>query len=96
MLGTPTREQIKEMNPNYTEFKFPQIKSHPWQKVGDRLIFMVNSLFVSIKFIVNIIRIIRSFQLPIFGLFVQLNKYALTYYYNQPTIICNCYFTLIF
>ena len=25
--------QIKEMNPNYTEFKFPQIKAHPWQKV---------------------------------------------------------------
>lgn len=33
VLGTPTREQIREMNPNYTEFKFPQIKSHPWQKV---------------------------------------------------------------
>jgi len=32
VLGTPTREQIREMNPNYTEFKFPQIKSHPWQK----------------------------------------------------------------
>jgi len=34
VLGTPTREQIREMNPNYTEFKFPQIKSHPWSKVG--------------------------------------------------------------
>ncbi|KAK9712188.1 Protein kinase domain [Popillia japonica] len=33
VLGTPTREQIREMNPNYTEFKFPQIKSHPWQQV---------------------------------------------------------------
>nr|XP_032518551.1 glycogen synthase kinase-3 beta isoform X9 [Danaus plexippus plexippus] len=33
VLGTPTREQIREMNPNYTEFKFPQIKSHPWAKV---------------------------------------------------------------
>lgn len=21
------------MNPNYTEFKFPQIKAHPWVKV---------------------------------------------------------------
>lgn len=21
------------MNPNYTEFKFPQIKAHPWSKV---------------------------------------------------------------
>ena len=34
VLGTPTREQIREMNPNYTEFKFPQIKPHPWTKVG--------------------------------------------------------------
>jgi len=33
VLGTPTREQIKEMNPNYTEFKFPQIKAHSWPKV---------------------------------------------------------------
>jgi len=33
VLGTPTREQIKEMNPHYTEFKFPQIKPHPWNKV---------------------------------------------------------------
>ncbi|XP_013783058.1 glycogen synthase kinase-3 beta-like isoform X1 [Limulus polyphemus] len=33
VLGTPTKEQIREMNRNYTEFKFPQIKAHPWQKV---------------------------------------------------------------
>ncbi|XP_037071899.1 glycogen synthase kinase-3 beta-like isoform X2 [Pollicipes pollicipes] len=33
VLGTPTREQLGEMNPNYTEFKFPQICAHPWQKV---------------------------------------------------------------
>jgi len=33
VLGTPTREQITTMNPNYTEFKFPQIKAHPWSKV---------------------------------------------------------------
>nr|XP_023025248.1 protein kinase shaggy isoform X10 [Leptinotarsa decemlineata] len=39
VLGTPTKEQIKEMNPNYTEFKFPQIKSHPWQQV--RVLFQV-------------------------------------------------------
>lgn len=38
VLGTPTRDQIREMNPNYTEFKFPQIKAHPWQKVPHRLI----------------------------------------------------------
>jgi len=33
VLGTPTREEIRAMNPNYTEFKFPQIKAHPWNKV---------------------------------------------------------------
>merc|ERR1712193_60968 len=33
VLGTPTREQLMAMNPNYTEFKFPQIKPHPWNKV---------------------------------------------------------------
>ncbi|CAI0552015.1 unnamed protein product [Linum tenue] len=33
VLGTPTREEIKCMNPNYTEYKFPQIKAHPWHKV---------------------------------------------------------------
>jgi len=33
VLGTPTREQIHAMNENYTEFKFPQIKAHPWNKV---------------------------------------------------------------
>jgi len=33
VLGTPTRDQIREMNPNYTEFKFPMIKAHPWSKV---------------------------------------------------------------
>jgi len=33
VLGTPTREEIQSMNPTYTEYKFPQIKGHPWTKV---------------------------------------------------------------
>mmetsp|Transcript_2729 Transcript_2729/g.6608 ORF Transcript_2729/g.6608 Transcript_2729/m.6608 type:complete len:449 (-) Transcript_2729:83-1429(-) len=33
VLGTPTRAQILAMNQHYTEYKFPQIKPHPWQKV---------------------------------------------------------------
>ncbi|TKR94718.1 hypothetical protein L596_008973 [Steinernema carpocapsae] len=33
VLGTPTREQIQQMNPNYKEFRFPSIKSHPWNRV---------------------------------------------------------------
>ena len=47
VLGTPTREQIKEMNPNYTEFKFPQIKAHPWPKVmmmNPRIMFLTHSV----------------------------------------------------
>ncbi|XP_042041837.1 shaggy-related protein kinase eta-like [Salvia splendens] len=33
ILGTPTREEIRCMNPNYNDFRFPQIKAHPWHKV---------------------------------------------------------------
>lgn len=43
VLGTPTRDQIRTMNPNYMEHKFPQIKPHPFNKVcqstkSDRII----------------------------------------------------------
>jgi glycogen synthase kinase 3 beta len=34
VLGTPTRDQIRTMNPNYMEHKFPQIKPHPFSKVS--------------------------------------------------------------
>jgi serine/threonine protein kinase len=33
VLGSPTKDQLLAMNPNYTEFKFPQIKPHPWAKI---------------------------------------------------------------
>jgi glycogen synthase kinase 3 beta len=33
VLGTPSKEEIDAMNKNYTEFKFPVVKSHPWAKV---------------------------------------------------------------
>jgi glycogen synthase kinase 3 beta len=35
VLGTPTRDQIRTMNPNYMEHRFPQIKPHPFNKVCD-------------------------------------------------------------
>mmetsp|Transcript_26447 Transcript_26447/g.74881 ORF Transcript_26447/g.74881 Transcript_26447/m.74881 type:complete len:348 (-) Transcript_26447:78-1121(-) len=31
VLGTPSREEIEAMNRYYTEFKFPQIRAHPWE-----------------------------------------------------------------
>ncbi|CEP15991.1 hypothetical protein [Parasitella parasitica] len=33
VLGTPTKDQLSSMNPNYTEHRFPQIKPHPFSKV---------------------------------------------------------------
>ncbi|KAH7721323.1 glycogen synthase kinase-3 [Aphelenchoides avenae] len=33
VLGTPSREEIQMMNPNYREFRFPMIRPHPWQRV---------------------------------------------------------------
>ncbi|KAI8050358.1 CMGC/GSK protein kinase [Syncephalis plumigaleata] len=33
VLGTPTREQIRTMNPNYMEHRFPQIRPHPFTRV---------------------------------------------------------------
>nr|XP_025886267.1 uncharacterized protein LOC112941301 [Solanum lycopersicum] len=41
VLGTPTREEIRCMNPNYTDFRFPQIKAHPWHKVCFHLTLVV-------------------------------------------------------
>lgn len=50
VLGTPTREQIYEMNRNYTEFKFPQIRPHPWNKVikKNNLYWYIDLLFWSV------------------------------------------------
>lgn len=33
ILGSPTREEVLEMNPNHTSFNFPQIKAQAWNKV---------------------------------------------------------------
>ena len=44
VLGTPTQEQIRSMNPNYTEYKFPQIKPSAWSKVFRSKTFTPESL----------------------------------------------------
>lgn len=34
VLGTPTQEDILEFNvANNKDFRFPQVKGHPWSKV---------------------------------------------------------------
>ena len=45
VLGTPTREQIRTMNPNYMEHKFPQIKPHPFSKVSHKNFLIVPEPF---------------------------------------------------
>ena len=33
VMGTPTMKQVQEMNPNYSEFSFPEIESRSWSRV---------------------------------------------------------------
>ncbi|KAG9509051.1 Glycogen synthase kinase-3 beta, partial [Fragariocoptes setiger] len=33
ILGTPSREQLREMNQHYTEFRFPAIRPCPWSRL---------------------------------------------------------------
>ncbi len=65
VLGTPTKEQIRQMNSNYTEFKFPQIKAHPWNKVSCVCI--------------NIGVLLQSTLLLLNALFVRFNLHFLCY-----------------
>eukprot|EP01023_Acetabularia_acetabulum_P031825 TRINITY_DN29779_c0_g1_i6.p2 TRINITY_DN29779_c0_g1~~TRINITY_DN29779_c0_g1_i6.p2 ORF type:complete len:360 (-),score=54.06 TRINITY_DN29779_c0_g1_i6:419-1498(-) len=37
ILGTPLKEEVAAMNPQQKDYRFPQIKSHPWQRVFRRL-----------------------------------------------------------
>lgn len=52
ILGTPNKKQIQAMNPESTEFKFPQIKPYPWEKifrnrsVNDQFIDLLQTLLV--------------------------------------------------
>jgi hypothetical protein len=82
-LGTPTREEIKCMNPNYTEFKFPQIKAHPWHKVfGMEISLSHTYVFISIPHT----NIICSSCLIRYSTSVCLQKLLIWFrdYYNIP------------
>lgn len=49
ILGTPTREQIRTMNPNYMEHRFPQIRPHPftrvWSSLSDKPVYFLLTRF---------------------------------------------------
>lgn len=50
VLGTPTREQIRTMNPNYMEHKFPQIKPHPFNKASFPVAVSKSQSLLSIRY----------------------------------------------
>jgi serine/threonine protein kinase len=50
ILGTPTKDEIKAMNPNYDEYRFPQISPIPWDKV-----FKPNTSPDAIKFVSSLL-----------------------------------------
>lgn len=41
VLGTPSLDQVKEMNPQYSKFAFPSIKGCPWEKVSGMLLILL-------------------------------------------------------
>lgn len=42
VLGTPTFEQVKAMNPDYKDFNFPNIKPLQWGKVLFKIIVFID------------------------------------------------------
>jgi glycogen synthase kinase 3 beta len=50
ILGTPSREDILTMNPNYNEFRFPHINPIPWDKV-----FKPNTQTEAIRFVSSLL-----------------------------------------
>ncbi len=53
MLGTPSKKDIHEMNPNYTDYKFPIIKCFTWRQVlgtygniDDQFLDLISKLLV--------------------------------------------------
>ena len=51
ILGTPSKEQIRTMNPNYMEHKFPQIKAHPFNRVPFSPLYKFNNRFSEDKWV---------------------------------------------
>ena len=50
ILGTPSKQDIRAMNPHYEEHRFPQISAIPWDKV-----FKPNTSPDAIKFVSSLL-----------------------------------------
>ena len=72
VLGTPTREQIRTMNPNYMEHKFPQIKPHPFNKV------FLTSMRLASRHLVNLAQVFRKAPPEAIELIAALLEYTPT------------------
>lgn len=84
VLGTPTRDQIASMNPNYSEFKFPQIKANPWAKL-----FRKNTDQQAIDLISKILvydpkRRLKPFEAMVHSYFDELKKEGTTLPNGSP------------
>lgn len=86
VLGTPTKEQIRTMNPNYMEHKFPQIKPHPFSKVRQSMAlggaFGTNYLF----------KVFRKASLDAIDLISKLLEYTPSQRLSAVEAMCHSFF----
>ncbi|GKC11351.1 hypothetical protein Tco_1008133 [Tanacetum coccineum] len=68
ILGTPTREEIKCMNPHYTKLKFSQIKAHPSCKIFKKHMPSEAIDLVSRLLHITKLPMLREKRIPIGGL----------------------------
>ena len=52
VLGTPSKKQLGKMNPNFTEFKFPQVRPTPWPYVFHNKMLPVEGIDLVSKMLV--------------------------------------------
>lgn len=84
VLGTPTRDQIRTMNPNYMEHKFPQIKPHPFNKVSE--------ISMMLQDIADIYKVFRKASHDAIDLISALLEYTPTQRLSAIDAMCQPFF----
>jgi len=90
VLGTPTRDQIRTMNPNYMEHKFPQIKPHPFSKVRD--FFWLLRISQQAELIFVAIQVFRKASPEAIDLISRLLEYTPTQRLSAIEAMCHPFF----
>lgn len=86
VLGTPTREQIRTMNPNYMEHKFPQIKPHPFNKVRNWCLYYLH------KSLMILFQVFRKASADAIDLISALLEYTPTQRLSAVEAMCHPFF----